>query len=135
MSYDTLFITDLHGNVDALRRAVDPTNLRYLILGGDIAPNLVTIHLRDGKFVLRHEEFYGPKVWEDFRSRLRDGRQYQHEDQHGKRAVNTDIDMDTETLLSLGDEETKALLEPQPKLRLKVLRTRKRQKTSSLLLG
>ena len=46
MSYDTLFITDLHGNVDALcralRRAGELTNLRYLIIGGDIAPNLVT---------------------------------------------------------------------------------------------
>ena len=116
MSYDTLFITDLHGNVDALRRALgradESTDLRYLIIGGDIAPNLVTIRLRDGEFVLRHEQCYGPKVWEDFRSRLQDSRQYQRQDQHGKRPVRTKLDMDAATFLSLGDEETKALLQP-----------------------
>ena len=98
-----------------LRRAVradELTNLRYLIIGGDIAPNLVTIQLRDGEFVLRHEEFYGAKVSEDFRSRLRDGRQYQRDDEHGKRPVTKNIDMDAETFLSLGKDETKALLEP-----------------------
>ena len=59
MSYDTLFITDLHGNLDALRRAVEraeqTARLRYLVLGGDLAPNLVTVRLRDGEFVLQHE--------------------------------------------------------------------------------
>lgn len=116
MSYDTLFITDLHGNLDALRRALrrgeESTNLRYLIIGGDIAPNLVTIRLRDGEFVLRHDESYGAKVSEDFRSRLRDRRQYQREDQHGKRPVTTIVDMDAATFLSLANDETRALLEP-----------------------
>lgn len=116
MSHDTLFITDLHGNLDALRRAVrraeELTSLGYLIIGGDIAPNLVTMRLRDGEFVLRHEACYGPKVSEDFRARLRDGRRYRREDQHGKRPVIEKVDMDAETFLGLGDDETKALLEP-----------------------
>jgi hypothetical protein len=90
MPHDTLFITDLHGNLEALRRAVERAEqvvpLRYLILGGDLAPNLVAVRLRDGEFVLRHEASYGPKVADDFRSRLREGRRYRPEDEHGKRA-------------------------------------------------
>ncbi len=60
MSYETLVITDLHGNLDALRRAVEraeqTARLRYLVLGGDLAPNLVTVRLRDGEFVLPNDE-------------------------------------------------------------------------------
>jgi len=66
MPHDTLFITDLHGNLDALRRAVDRAEqsvmLRYIVLGGDLAPNLVTVRLIDGEFVLRHEACYSAKV-------------------------------------------------------------------------
>ena len=63
MAHDSLFITDLHGNLGALRRAVErvPTAC-HVVIGGDLAPNLVTVRLRDGEFVLRHEERYGPNV-------------------------------------------------------------------------
>jgi Icc-related predicted phosphoesterase len=115
MSYDTLFITDLHGNLDALRRAVERAEqvgpLRHLILGGDLAPNLITVQLRDGEFVLRHEASYGPEVVEDFRARLRVGSYYWAEDQHGKRPVKHAIDMDAEAFLALGDDDTRALLQ------------------------
>ncbi len=115
MSYDTLFITDLHGNLEALRRAVhhamQVTTLRYLILGGDLAPNLVTVRLRDGEFVLRHEARYGPDVADDFRARLREGRRYRPEDQHGKRPVTHAIDLDTEAVMGLGEDDLRALLE------------------------
>jgi Icc-related predicted phosphoesterase len=115
MSHDTLFITDLHGNLDALRRAVERAEevgrLRYLILGGDLAPNLVTVRLRDGDFVLRHEASYGPTVAEDFRARLREGRRYRAEDQHGKRPVTYPIDLDTRMVLQLGDDDVQALLQ------------------------
>src|SRR6185437_10397086 len=97
MSHDTLFITDLHGNLDALRRAVERAEqaapLRYLILGGDLAPNLVTVQLRDGEFVLRHQASYGPRVVEEFRARLMERRYYRAEHEHGKRPVKHIIDM------------------------------------------
>ena len=116
MSYDTLFITDLHGNIDALRRAVTRAtasmDLRHLMIGGDIAPNLITVQLRDGEYVLRHESVYGASIQEDFRSRLRAGKQYRSNDQHGKRSVKTTIDADVASVLSLGDDETRALLAP-----------------------
>ena len=115
MSYDTLFITDLHGNLDALRRAVEraeqTARLRYLVLGGDLAPNLVTVRLRDGEFVLRHEARYGPKVADDFRARLRVGRRYRPEDEHGKRPLTHTIDLDTGAVLALGDDDLRELLE------------------------
>ena len=115
MSYDTLFITDLHGNLEALRRAVqramEVTAPRYLVLGGDLAPNLVTVRLRDGEFVLRHETRYGPDVADDFRARLREGRRYRPEDQHGKRPVTHAIDLNTEAVLGLGEDDLRALLE------------------------
>jgi Icc-related predicted phosphoesterase len=115
MSHDTLFITDLHGNLDALRRAVEraeqATSFRYLILGGDLAPNLITVGLRDGEFVLRHEANYGPKVVDDFRARLRERRYYRPEDQHGMRAVMHAIDMEAGAFLELGDDDTQALLQ------------------------
>jgi Icc-related predicted phosphoesterase len=115
MSHDTLFITDLHGNLDALRRAVERaaevSRLRYLILGGDLAPNLITVRLRDGDFVLRHEASYGPKVADDFRTRLREGRRYRAEDQHGKCPVTYTINQESRTVLHLGDDDMKALLE------------------------
>jgi Icc-related predicted phosphoesterase len=115
MSYDTLFLTDLHGNLDALRRAVEraeqTARLRYLVLGGDLAPNLVTVRLRDGEFVLRHEARYGPEVADDFRTRLRVGRRYRPEDQHGKRPLTHTIDLDTGAVLALGDDDLRELLE------------------------
>jgi Icc-related predicted phosphoesterase len=115
MSHDTLFITDLHGNLDALRRAVERAEqsalLRHIVLGGDLAPNLVTVRLRDGEFVLRHEARYGPKVAEDFRSRLRKGRRYRPEDQHGKRSVIHTINLEAAAFLELGEGETQALLQ------------------------
>jgi Icc-related predicted phosphoesterase len=115
MRHDTLFITDLHGNIEALRRAVERAAqvapLRYLILGGDLAPNLVAVRLRGGAFVLRHEATYGPKVANDFRSRLREGRRYRPEDEHGKRALIHPIDLDAAAFLALGDEAARRLLE------------------------
>jgi Icc-related predicted phosphoesterase len=115
MSHDTLFLTDLHGNLDALRRAVERAEqvapLRYLVLGGDLAPNLITVQLRDGEFVLRHEPDYGPAVAEDFRGRLRAGRSYRARDQHGKPSVKHTIDMAAQAFLELGDDETRALLQ------------------------
>lgn len=115
MPHDTLFITDLHGNLAALRRAVERAEqvapLRHLILGGDIAPNLITVRLRDDEFVLRHEACYGPKVAEDFRARLRQKRCYRAEDQHGKRPLTKVIDLDAQSFLELDDDETQALLE------------------------
>jgi Icc-related predicted phosphoesterase len=113
---DTLFLTDLHGNLDALRRAVERAervtpSLRHLVIGGDVAPNLVTIRLRDGEFVLRHEAAYGPQVAEDFRALLRQRRYYRPEDQHGKRPVAHAIDLDADAFLGLSDEETRGLLE------------------------
>jgi Icc-related predicted phosphoesterase len=115
MAQDTLFITDIHGNVDALRRAVEraeaSTALRHLVLGGDLAPNLVTVRLRDGEFVLRHEASYGPNVAEDFRARLREGRSYRPEDQHGKRPLTWAMDLPAAAFLRLGDEDARALLQ------------------------
>jgi Icc-related predicted phosphoesterase len=115
MPHDTLFVTDLHGNLDGLRGAVERAEqtapLRYLVLGGDLAPNLVTVRLRDGEFVLRHEARYGPKVAEDFRTRLRAGRRYRPEDQHGKRSLTHAIDLEAGAFLELNDAETQALLE------------------------
>jgi Icc-related predicted phosphoesterase len=115
MPHDTLFITDLHGNLDALRRAVQRAEqvapLRYLILGGDLAPNLVAIRLRDGEFVLRHEATYGPKVADGFRSRLREGRRYRADDEHGKRALLHPIDLDAAAFLALSDKAMQRLLE------------------------
>ena len=115
MSRDTLFITDLHGNLSALRRAVERaeqvTPLCYLVLGGDLAPNLVMVRLRDGDFVLRHEACYGPEVADDFRARLREGRHYRPEDQHGKHPLAYAIELDVAAFLELGDDETRALLE------------------------
>lgn len=115
MSYDTLFITDLHGNLEALRRAVqramEVRAPRYLVLGGDLAPNLVTVRLRDGEFVLRHEARYGPDVADDFRARLREGHRYRPEDQHGKRPVTYAIDLNTEAVMGLGEDDLRALLE------------------------
>jgi Icc-related predicted phosphoesterase len=112
---DTLFITDLHGNLGALRRAVERAEraapLRYLILGGDLAPNLVTVRLRDGEFVLRHEAHYGPKVVDDFRGRLRAGRRYRPEDEHGKCSLSHAIDLEAAAFLELDDDATQALLE------------------------
>jgi Icc-related predicted phosphoesterase len=114
MPHDTLFITDLHGNLEALRRAIERAEqvvpLRYLILGGDLAPNLVAVRLRDGEFALRHEATYGPKVANDFRSRLREGRRYRAEDEHGKRASIHPIDLDAAAVLALSDEATQRLL-------------------------
>ena len=115
MPYDTLFITDLHGNLEALRRAVQRaervTTLRYLILGGDLAPNLVTVRLHDGEFVLRHQARYSPDVADDFRARLREGRRYRPEDQHGKRPVSHTIDLNSAAVLGLGEDDLRALLE------------------------
>src|SRR5687768_17029102 len=115
MAHDTLFITDLHGNLDALRRAVERAEqaapLRHLIVGGDIAPNLVTVRLRDGEFVLRHEATYGPELAEDFRSRLRERRFYQPEEQHGKRPVVHPIDLDSASFLALDEDDTRRMLE------------------------
>jgi Icc-related predicted phosphoesterase len=114
LAQDTLFITDIHGNLGALRRAVERAegagSLNYLVLGGDLAPNLVTVRLRDGEFILRHEANYGPKVAEDFRARLRQGRSYRPEDQHGKRPVTYAINTQASAILDLGDDDTQALL-------------------------
>lgn len=115
MPHDSLFITDLHGNLYALHRAVERAEqtapIRYLILGGDIAPNLITVRLNDGDFVLRHERNYGSKVAEDFRARLKQGRRYRSEDQHGKCSITHVIDMEAEAFLKLDDENTRALLQ------------------------
>jgi len=136
MPQDTLFITDIHGNLDALRRAVERgegvTSLSHLVLGGDLAPNLVTVRLRDGEFVLRHEASYGPKVAEDFRARLREGRFCRSEDQHGKRPVTHAIDLQAATFLDLGDEETRALL--QWPSSFEFLRERQREFVATALL-
>jgi Icc-related predicted phosphoesterase len=115
MSHDTVFITDLHGNLDALRRAIEcakqATRLRHLILGGDLAPNLVTVNLRDGQFVLRHEECYGPKVAEEFRARLREGRRYRAEAHHGKRTIAHSVDLEVAEVLELDEDRLQTLLQ------------------------
>ena len=115
MPHDTLFITDLHGNLDALRRAVERAEqsvmLRYIVLGGDLAPNLVTVRLIDGEFVLRHEAWYSAKVANDFRARLRGGRRYRSEDEHGKRSVTHEIELASAAFLELSDAKTQTLLE------------------------
>jgi Icc-related predicted phosphoesterase len=114
MSVDTLFITDLHGDVNALRRAVElaeeSASIRYVILGGDLAPNLITVQLLDGRFVLRHESSYCRKVAEDFRRRLAERHDYRPEDNHGKYAITHSIDLDAKTFLALDDSDVESLL-------------------------
>ena len=109
MSYDTLFITDLHGNLEALRRAVQRamqvtescvTSSRE----GTSRPNLVTVRLRDGEYV--HTRHATADVADDFRARLRDGRRYRSVDQHGKRPVTHAIDLDTGAVMGLGEDDT-----------------------------
>jgi Icc-related predicted phosphoesterase len=109
-----MFITDIHGNIGALRRAVECAKQimspQFLVIGGDIAPNLVTIRFSDGEFVLRHEEMYRQEIGEDLRSRIREWRSYSIDDEHGKRSVTHVVDLDTKTFLELSDNETRLLL-------------------------
>ncbi len=115
MPHDTLFITDLHGNIRALQRAVDlarqSTTIQNLILGGDIAPNLVAVQLHDGLYVVRHQQRYAPEVADDFRARLRARNCYRAEDHHGKCVLIHAIDLDAKDFLEFGDLEVQTLLE------------------------
>lgn len=117
MSQNALFITDLHGNIGALRRAVETAqqdrSLEYLIVGGDIAPNLVVIKLRDGEFAIRHEARYDTRIASGFREALVKRRVFRPDGHHGKCALFYHIDLDCDAFLRLSDREThEQLLRP-----------------------
>lgn len=114
MPVDTLFITDLHGNIEALVRAVelarDQHSIKYLVIGGDIAPNLITVKLTDGEFVLRHAEVYHPSIANSFRQRLIVNRIYRSDEEHGKASVSVSFNLSRDDFLGLDQDGASALL-------------------------
>ncbi len=59
---DSLFITNIHGNIRALRETINIAhgkfNIKYIIIGGDVAPNIVSVKLKDSEFILKNKSNY-----------------------------------------------------------------------------
>jgi ribosomal protein S12 methylthiotransferase accessory factor len=111
---DTIYITDIHGNLGAIQRALakarEHSAVRRLVLGGDVAPNRVGLRLLDGDFPLRHEARYDPEIAAELRRCLRERRPYRPEDQHGKPAVFHEITATSEELSRLDDAALRSVL-------------------------
>jgi Icc-related predicted phosphoesterase len=103
--YDTIFITDLHGNLKALQKAVLSGRKigkpKFLIIGGDIAPNLVTIKFTDGEFVLRHMPKFSDAIVKDFCSLVAKKHYYSDNENYGKLSIPYSLNMSQGQFLSL----------------------------------
>jgi Icc-related predicted phosphoesterase len=112
---DSLFLTDLHGYLSAIPLCLQAARrkgpIRFLILGGDVAPNVFAIRLLDGEYALRHEERWSDEIAARFRSDLRKGRTCLPRRHHGKVSACVRVDLTAAEALALDDDALRGLLE------------------------
>jgi uncharacterized protein len=113
MSY-ALFITDLHGNSQALLKALKAaeTNcpVRFLIIGGDIAPNVISVSLQEGNYLLDHAENFNLEIAHSFKRRVKENLFYDSAHLFGKIAASYPTNLSRKDILSLTDNELSDLL-------------------------
>lgn len=101
---DTLFVTDLHGRLDVLSKYIELANnefaIKNVILGGDIAPNVMSLKFLDGEFVLKNRAEYSEEILNKFVEKLRSNQQYNSLEVSGKVPVSYEIKKSYQTYLN-----------------------------------
>jgi len=106
---DSLFITDIHGNIKALRETIDLAlekfKLKYIIIGGDIAPNIVSVKFKDSEFVIKNKKVYKEEIRDDFVKIIKTNDFYDLKKVSGKIPIRYELNMTKEEFLSFGKEK------------------------------